>query len=234
MHQKGPAAWFGSGEEERATILSMGQPWAGKSVLEIGCGEGDLCHLMQTEGATVAGIDYSGVAISKAMEKYPDVDFAEKDYRAISGKGSRVVMQGVLEHLDDPFAELLWIMENLVETDLITSSPAFVNPRGFVWMALDAIGAKMSKTDLHFLSPWNFEEFCKRYGYALEWRSCDYDWANGQKMVDDLMQRLPLALADGKIPFDNTHMAEFLQWLKIAAQWSPLAMGATAVYRVSK
>jgi len=236
MHSIGPKAWFGDGKEERELILKMGQPWTGKTVLEIGCGEGDLCGLMVEQGARVAGVDYSSVAIEKAAQKYPLVDFVAKPYREVGGKGVRLVMQGVLEHFDDPWGELKWIFDNLVEEhgDVITSSPAFVNPRGFVWMALDALGAVMTKTDLHFLNPWDFEEFCKLHHYHLEWRSCDFDWANGQKMVDDLTQRIPLALKDGGIRAETKNLAVLLDWLKMAAKYQPLAMGATAVYRISK
>ena len=67
-------------------------------------------------------------------------------------------MQGVLEHLDDPFTELKWMMDNLLteKGDVITSSPCFLNTRGIVWMTLDMLGAVMSKTDLHYLDPWEF------------------------------------------------------------------------------
>lgn len=236
MHARGPTAWFGDGQEERALILKMGQPWTGKTVLEIGCGEGQLCSMMAENGAKVVGIDYSHTAIAKAQESYPHLEFASKNYREVSGKGARVVLQGVLEHFDNPWDELLWIMKNLVEDhgDVITSSPAFVNPRGFIWMALHAAGAVMSKTDIHFLNPWEFESFAQKHGFSIDWRSCDFDWANGAKMVEDLTQRLPLALRDGGIRIDNTRLAELLIWIKTAAPWQPLAMGATAVYRISK
>lgn len=236
MHAAGPLAWFSDGQEERELILQMGQPWTGKNVLEIGCGKGQLCWMMSEEGCRVLGVDYSKTAIANAEKLHPGVEFAVKNYRDISGSGERVVLQGVLEHLDHPWDDLLWILENLVNDhgDVITSSPAFVNPRGFVWMALHAAGAVMSKTDLHHLHPWDFEAFAKDHGYQIEWKTCDYDWANGQKMIADLMQRLPLALRDGGIRVDNTRLAELLTWLKTAAQYQPLAMGATAVYKISK
>jgi hypothetical protein len=87
------------------------------------------------------------------------------NYREMrSGLYGRLVMQGVLEHLDDPFGELQWMIEHFKPKTVITSSPCFLNPRGIVWKTLDMLGAVMSKTDLHHLNPWEFEAFCENNG----------------------------------------------------------------------
>ncbi len=147
-------------------------------------------------------------------------------------------MQGVLEHLDDPFAELKWMMDNLLgeNGDVITSSPMFVNPRGFVWMTLHMLGAVMSKTDLHFLNPWDFECFCMDNGYKLEWTSTDHSWANGVDMIEDLKHRIPLALRDGKIDYNPIRIEDFLDWLRKSARMIDLGpnLGATAIYKITK
>lgn len=252
MHSQGPGAWFDDGVEEREAILNCGIPWDHRIILEIGCGEGLLSLNMADKGASVAAIDYSTVAIQAAIEKYG------RQGKGLMGLGAyrfnacgyrdeiikrekfdRIVMQGVLEHLDDPFEELKWMMDNLLVDggDVITSSPMFVNPRGFVWMALHAVGAVMSKTDLHFLNPWDFEEFCKENGYGLKWTSCNHSWANGVRMIEDFRKRLPLALKDGEVPYQgDANINQLLSWLSKAGPMIDLGpnLGATAVYRITK
>ena len=218
MHSKGSSSWYGQGEEERELILKMGEPWNMYDVLEIGCGEGILTSQIAIKGAVVYGIDYSEVAIKKAKEKYVDdlIIFSSADYHTITTKFDRIVMQGVLEHLDDPFKELKWMMDNLLTEhgDVITSSPCFWNPRGFIWMALDMVGAVMSKTDLHYLNPSEFMEFSdtNNYGYDVEY--CDWGWGNHSQMVDDLKERIPKALKDGNIIYSQYKLYKFIKWIE--------------------
>lgn len=234
MHLKGVTAWFSDGEEERQKILEMGEPWSGLQILEIGCGEGELCRRMAKKGGGVTGIDYSEEALHRAFLNEDICNYACCDYRGINKKRrwNRIVMQGVLEHLDDPLTELKWMIDNLLvkDGDIITSSPCFLNTRGIVWMALNMVGAVMSKTDLHYLNPWEFEDFCDRYGYQLKMEHCDWSWGNDMKCWQDLKQRIPLALKDGNLPVDQKKIDDFIDWLFIAGLHSET--GATMVYRI--
>jgi hypothetical protein len=116
---------------------------------------------------------------------------------------------------------------------VITSSPCFLNARGIVWMTLHALGAVMSKTDLHYLNPWDFEEFCGAYNYNMEVKYCDTDWGNGGLMIKDFEERLPLALSDGGLPVDPPRIDKLMDWLFSASDFVA-GLGATAVYRISK
>ena len=239
MHSQGPSAWFSDGQNERELILAMGDPWAGRHVLEIGCGEGDLTSMIWQAGGGCTGIDYSMEAIRKAHEKFPESTdiLLWMPYKAMEGKFQRIAMQGVLEHLDEPFVEFGWVIQNLLLPggDVITSSPGFINPRGFVWMALHMAGAVMSKTDLHHLNPWDFEKFCSDNGYRLTYQSTDMAWASSDDMIKDLTQRIPLALRDGKISYEPERLQAFLGWLEKAGPLIPLDRkwgGASIVYRI--
>ena len=215
----------------------MGEPWEG-SVLEIGCGEGDLGKMLwDRDGNCYHGIDYSKEAIAKAHQKYPTIPFTCSDYRThveMNMHWDRIVMQGILEHLDNPFTELKWMMDNLLadKGDVITSSPCFLNPRGIVWMTLDMLGAVMSKTDLHYLNPCDFQNFCYDNSCLLEWDTCDYSWAHDVDMITDLKKRIPLALKDGGIPYSEDNLSAFIEWLD--CRYFPTNHGATVVYRISK
>jgi len=236
MHKQGSSSWYGQGEEERELILKMGEPWyMDLVILEIGCGEGDLGKEILRRCPEYFGIDYSEEAIKKALIK-DDSSFACSDYRDSKKRYNRIVMQGVLEHLDDPFTELKWMMDNLLteKGDVITSSPAFFNPRGFIWMALHTAGAVMSKTDLHFIDGNDVEDFCKKNGYGFGFRTCDFDWANGNRMMEDLRQRIPLALKDGNLRMDRIeYLLNWLQNARKTIRWGG-DCGATAVYRITK
>jgi 2-polyprenyl-3-methyl-5-hydroxy-6-metoxy-1,4-benzoquinol methylase len=252
MHKQGSTAWFSDGWNERNAIIDMGEPWRGLNVLEIGCGEGDLAAMLVIAGAWYHGIDYSEEAIKKARSKYPEVMFsASVDYKDLDFvfkewgeyyKYDRIVMQGVLEHLDEPFRELKWMIDNLLKPggDVITSSPCFINPRGLIWMTLDMLGAVMSKTDLHFLHPWDFQSFCDSNNYELK-NDIDVDisWGNGKEMIEDLRHRIPLALKDsGVINYndDQKNINSFMEWLEsfvgeMNGQFFE-CYGATAVYHI--
>jgi SAM-dependent methyltransferase len=234
MHAQGVTSWFSDGREERATILKMGEPWENKLVTEIGCGEGDLCNMIKTRGAfDVAGVDYSTEAILKAVTKHPEVTFKCCVYRNLKDFCDILVMQGVLEHLDDPFGELQWMIDHFRPKTVITSSPCFLNPRGIIWMTLHMLGAVMSKTDLHFLHPWQFEKFCDEHGYKWDMQDCDWGWGNGEAMIEDLSKRIPLALKDGNLPV-NVGLTPFMQWLENFVDYNSddQESGATMVYRI--
>lgn len=232
FHKVGVSSWFSDGKEERETILKMGEPWDKECVLEIGCGEGDLGQEISRRCTRYLGVDYSEEAIIRALEKYGvSFDLAHINYRELTGKFDRIVMQGVLEHLDNPFTELKWMIDNLLVKggDVITSSPCFLNPRGIVWMTLDMIGAVMSKTDLHYLQPYQFTNFATKYGYEIGARDCDGDWGNGKQMVRDLAQRIPLALRDGSISYNQEKLEGLLDYL---TRHPSQGAGATMVYRI--
>jgi 2-polyprenyl-3-methyl-5-hydroxy-6-metoxy-1,4-benzoquinol methylase len=236
MHKTGSTSWFSDGQNERELILKMGDPWTCKNVVEIGCGEGDLLNSINGFGACTIGVDYSEEAIEIAKHKHPHLRFWGGDYKKIDIDGDiyRLVLQGVLEHLDDPFTELKWMIDNLLVKggDVITSSPCFLNPRGFVWMTLDMLGAVMSKTDLHYLNPWEFVKFCDENEYKIEAEYTDQSWASGLDMYADLMERIPLALRDGNIPYKKEKFDEFMEWIFKGAVRTSGGTGATAVYRI--
>lgn len=252
-HGKGPTAWFSDGKNEREAILKMGEPWdkvirtrEPMWVLEIGCGEGDLANQIFSRGVgRIYGIDYSEAAIWKAKNKSPGLrgvhgGFIHGDYRTYEfwrhtelGKAHRIVLQGVLEHFDDPWAELGWIIDNLLADggDVITSSPCFLNPRGIVWMTLATLfDAPMSLTDLHFLHPWEFAKFAKDRNMDFSVSYTDESWGNDAEMIVDLAQRLPKVFPD----MESERIKKLLDWLAIVGCFFSTMKGATAVYKLRK
>ena len=224
---------------ESMLIYRLGGDWGGLEVLEIGCGEGKLAAMLGFSGANVHAVDYSGEAIATARERIrlPNVRYESADYHALEGRYDRVVMQGVLEHLDDPFGELRALVRDRLKPGgaVITSSPSFLNPRGYVWMALKLLlDVPMSLSDLHYLCPFDFEEFAEREGLKLAYDSTNHDWGGGRLTITDFKKRLTNALRDAGL--ENGNVDRFLKWLeKAVGYYRPEEFsGATVAYRLEK
>jgi predicted TPR repeat methyltransferase len=66
---------------------------AGKSVLELGCGEGHLTRAIFSEASHVTGVDVSGVAIDRARSlKIRNAVFHHSDFLSISFEGYDVIV----------------------------------------------------------------------------------------------------------------------------------------------
>ena len=214
--------------------------WQRLRVMDVGCGEGILPVMIAHAGAEhVVGVDYSEEAIEKINFKFniPNIQFIADDYRVIENKFDVITMQGVMEHLDSPWNELKNMMENYLEDDgcLITSSPSFLNPRGYVWMTLQKLfDVPMSLTDLHFICPFDMEKFCDENGYGLDYESIHQDWGSGDIMIRDFNKRLRNALRDADM--DNSKVDDLLEWMHQANFYfdNNEATGAIVVYRITK
>jgi len=219
--------------------------WQGLRVLEIGCGEGELAATIALNGARkVTACDISSEAIYKTdiFDKIHELHFLQKSYREFpifeGEEYDVIVMQGVLEHLDDPWGELRKMVDNLMGEGgtLITSSPCFLNLRGIIWMTLALLfDAKMSLADKHYLHPWQFEKFAMDNDMSFEMISVagrEY----GEKLVKDFDDRLPKALSQGSINVDLQAIANvprLLEWIEDNGRFET-GYGENMVYVMKK
>ena len=221
-------------------IINFIENWSNLEVLDIGCGEGNLAAMLSFKGASkVDGVDYSDEAISIAKERINinNVNFLCKDFRKINQKYDVVVMNGVFEHFDNPWKELDFILTNICKKDgiVITTSPGFLNPRGYVWMTLQLLfNVPMSLSDLHQISPFDFEEFCKPKNINLEIISTDQDWGSGERTIIDFNKRLRNALRDAKL--NNENVDKLLMWMEKAMPYFERndLSGAMIAYKLSR
>lgn len=83
----------------------LGRVRPGESVLDVGCGKGELAHDLATRGgARVTGIDVNSEALAFARSRFaaPDLELVEADVRAWDPphRFDVVVLSNVLEHID--------------------------------------------------------------------------------------------------------------------------------------
>jgi len=208
------------------TILSAildATDWEDKIVLDVGCGEGDLSAMISFAGAKqVDGIDYSqeAIEISKNRINLKNVNFIYKDANEVIGKYDVIVMAGVLEHIDKPFDLLDRLVKNNLNQGgvIVTASPSFLNPRGYIWMALQTLlDVPMSLSDIHFFMPSDFDKFATVRNLKINMTSIDHDWGGGERTILDYKKRLVNALKDKQL--NNENVPEFLDWLEEAISY---------------
>jgi 2-polyprenyl-3-methyl-5-hydroxy-6-metoxy-1,4-benzoquinol methylase len=86
-------------------IYALVAPYAGRNVLEIGAGHGDLTERLRT-GRTVTATDLSQRCLANLRERFadcPNVEVRKADVTALSlrDKYDSVILVNVLEHIDD-------------------------------------------------------------------------------------------------------------------------------------
>lgn len=85
---------------------------SGRTVLDVGCAEGDVARLLKARGCTVSGLDFDGEAAEKARADLDRLVIADLDRTRLSDHFEReqfdvIVFADVLEHLMDPTAALV-------------------------------------------------------------------------------------------------------------------------------
>ena len=228
---------FTTSMSETSALLQK-TDWTGKTVLEIGCGEGDLAAMIGIHRAAhVTAIDFaqSGIDTANAHYQLPNVEFRCCDFVDVEGRFDAIVMEGTIEHMDDPLSALKTMADDHLNRpgQIITSSPSFLNPRGYVWMALQLLlDVPMSLSDRHFLCPFDFERFAGEIGARMDYLSVDQDWGHGDRLIEDFDQRLRNALRDRGFEAD---VDRFLAWLKQTVEYGSYSefSGANIVYELA-
>ncbi|MEQ6123447.1 class I SAM-dependent methyltransferase [Pseudotenacibaculum sp. MALMAid0570] len=224
IYQKGEQSYFskfenGANKSENDDIVMKNlSDVKGKTVLDIGCGTGELIYRIAKQGVSEAyGIDYSESAIKTAKEK-PVVNnchFSTTDFNDWDQPVDLIISCGTFEHMDEPWT-MMKKVSNLLQTggELILTCPHFYNFRGIVWISLQKLlGVPMSLTDVHSISPADMMKWGKEAGLNLEVvESYDYERANGKWMIQDMKKRLTNALRDAELANDNVD--SLLNWFE--------------------
>jgi 2-polyprenyl-3-methyl-5-hydroxy-6-metoxy-1,4-benzoquinol methylase len=215
-----------------AVILTQLPPdLSGKRVLDVGCGAGRLSIACARRGAAVTGFDFSEPAIRiaalNAACSGTEVRFEAREIEEFCASATEpfdiVTMVGVLEHVPDP-VQTLGSLNRVVAPGglLVTSSPNFVNLRGFSYMTLlTLLDLPMSLADVRQVDYLAMQDWAR----ATEWRydrdvGAIYRFGWGEKAATDMSKRLPLAVRDAAlgVPFDYARYDEWLRRVTTPAE----------------
>jgi 2-polyprenyl-3-methyl-5-hydroxy-6-metoxy-1,4-benzoquinol methylase len=192
--------------------------WKGKKVLDVGCGTGLFAYNAAKRGAFVLGIDFSTEAIDIANSQYThkNLKFQSMDVNEIKEKFDVIVSNGTLEHMDDPLKSLKLFKKHLTKNGcIITTSPNWSNPRGYMLMPLLLLfNAPITLADLHYFTPVDFKNFSKQLGMSLSWKTFDKSWGHGDILVQDFKKRLPNVLRDSNLPNKKKNIDLLIKWIQ--------------------
>jgi len=192
--------------------------WKGKKVLDVGCGTGLFAYNAAKRGAFVLGIDFSTEAIDIANSQYThkNLKFQSMDVNEIKEKFDVIVSNGTLEHMDDPLKSLKLFKKHLTKNGcIITTSPNWSNPRGYMLMPLLLLfNAPITLADLHYFTPVDFRNFSKQLGMSLSWKTFDKSWGHGDILVQDFKKRLPNVLRDSNLPNKKKNIDLLIKWIQ--------------------
>lgn len=203
--------------EERVVLGEVN--WKNKTVLDIGCGTGLLCHEIAKRGAKkVVGIDFSTEAIEEAKKahQHTALEYLNEDAKDHKGEYDIIVSLGTLEHMDDPFKALKLFKKFLKpKGKMVLTCPNWTNPRGYILLTLEKLfNAPITLVDLHYLTPIEFEGWANKLDMKLDWRTFDYDWAHGERLIKDLTKRLPNVLRDANLPKKEKNIKNLIDWVQ--------------------
>lgn len=152
-----------------STVVALVRSTGARNIHEVGCGEGELAHIIAQAGiSTVKGTDFSGAMIELAASKFRDIEFRQRsiyDLRADQDAADLVVCCEVLEHLVDPRRALERLASISRQHCLLSV------PREPLWRALNCLrGSYLSQfgnTPGH-LQHWSRAEFLRLVGKYFE------------------------------------------------------------------
>jgi len=157
-----------------ADVVELLEPKAGESIVDLGCGTGQLAAKIAAAGASVVGIDSSPTMIGQARQNFPKLTFQLADAREFC----------VAEPVDAVFsnAALHWIPE---AAEVVARVAAALKPggrfvaefggRGNVERIHTALGAILQahgmpgETRLYFPSIGEYSSLLESHGLEVRW-----------------------------------------------------------------
>ncbi len=147
-------------------------PSTAESVLEIGCGTGDLIYGLNCKKKT--GIDISPEMIAIAKQKYPMINFKAVTIENFDSNYvfDYIFLADVIEHLEDISSNIKAISKICSnETKIIFT---YANPLWeFILLFLEKLSLKMPEGPHYRIPYFKFKEIFEQYGFITikrDWR----------------------------------------------------------------
>jgi trans-aconitate methyltransferase len=145
-----------------ASLIDLLAPQPGESILDLGCGTGQLTEQIAKTGAAVRGIDADAVMIAKAQQNYPDLHFVQADARnfQVDPSVDAVFSNAVLHWVKEADAAIQCIYQALKPGGRFVAE---FGGKGNV----QSITQALSNAHASYVSPWYFPSVAE-YATQLE------------------------------------------------------------------
>jgi trans-aconitate methyltransferase len=136
-------------------LLDLLAPKHGETILDLGCGTGDLTYQISQRGANVIGVDNSEAMIASAREKYPDITFILADARHLNldFKCDAVFSNAVLHWIKQPIDVLQSVWNILLPHGRFVAE---FGGKGNVHLIQQEIEHVLAQAGYQTASPWYF------------------------------------------------------------------------------
>lgn len=178
-----------------ASLIDLLAPQPGESILDLGCGTGQLTEQIAKTGAAVHGIDADAAMIVKAQQNYPDLHFAQADARnfQVDPLVDAVFSNAVLHWVKEADAAIQCIYQALKPGGRFVAE---FGGKGNV----QSITHALRNAHASYVSPWYFPSVAE-YATQLE--------QHGFEVVLATLRDRPTPLEDGEVGLAN--------WLRMFA-----------------
>ena len=139
-------------------VIELLQPVSGETILDIGCGTGDLANVMTNAGAQVTGIDASENMVQQAQAKYPALTFSQMDATKLSydREFDAVFSNATLHWIKTPVSVIEGVYRSLKDGGRFVAE---FGGKGNVQSITDALIGQMMLASIPFTDedfPWYF------------------------------------------------------------------------------
>ncbi|MEH2208502.1 MAG: methyltransferase domain-containing protein [Nostoc sp.] len=189
-------------------LLKLLNPQPGESILDLGCGTGQLTEKIAQAGAEVMGVDYASEMIEKARQNYPHIRFDVADARnfQVDKPLDAIFSNAVLHWVKEADSAIASIHQSLKPGGrFVAEFGARGNIKAIVtalYNALESIGIPQAQVE----NPWYYPSIGE-YASLLEHQGFDVIYA--------ILFPRPTPLAEGEAGITN--------WIKMFA--SPFLAG---------
>ncbi|MEA5626324.1 methyltransferase domain-containing protein [Nostoc sp. UHCC 0251] len=176
-------------------LLKLLNPQPGESILDIGCGTGQLTEKIAQAGAEVMGVDFASEMIEKARENYPHIRFDVADARnfQVDKPLDAVFSNAVLHWVKEADSAIASIHQSLKPGGRFVAE---FGGKGNVQAIATALESALKAINIptQALNPWYFPSIGE-YATLLEQQGFDVIYA--------MLFARPTPLADGEAGMAN-------------------------------